>query len=83
MAKYTKSLLDLIKEEDELLTEREEVRDDIVENLYIVEECHKDKKRVEEAEKKIELLRRRESEIDSELDAMKRVLKRYLLDLCY
>ena len=78
MARHIETIYSLLKEEDDLQTELESVKDDIVENLYTIDES-KDAARVKKAEETVDMLRSREDELKSALNATRYNIRRRLL----
>ena len=77
MAKYSKSLLDLLKEEDHIVTEIQLCGDRIIHYLHITEESS-DKNEIKEAKEKVDELYDQADKLKMELDAIDKSIKNRL-----
>ncbi len=82
MAKYRKSILELLQEEDELLKARESIANEIISNLYDSEDISLHTIEEREAYKKeADRLKQIEKDILEKLKSNKKDLKRHILQL--
>ena len=80
MARYTKTFLDLIQEEDRIITKLEDVEDEITEKLWTLEDPRKNP-RAKETEDEIDKLRDQADDLRKARDDTRRELRIRLLHL--
>lgn len=78
------SLLDILKEEDKLIKEQEDVKSRIVSLLYTIDDAEMQPKyyqhvNIDQYKKEVEVLRKREEELDAEIENKRKSIIRYLL----
>lgn len=82
MARYAETIMSLLQKEDETVTKIEDVKDDIVDCLYMIDRASDAAEEAKaKAKAKLEELRKEEDKLITHLDAVRGRLRRALLRL--